>query len=369
MYRLRMDGRHGAFDPRYGYYLIERDAPDARILDWAELNGKFESNGGYSNRSRPFFEIRGIEWERALLLQPAWFPSEAAWRAAGAPKENVFGDGAYRMGTAYHDMSFTLAPGMTITRYWDNSARKFYVPAGEQTKREWPFLPSGRFYRVTESSHDGNWPKHDPNYALAKPYLATIPTNEGYPPDLAGGRTIGQAYGVMEYTPEVRATAGEGVVDLRSPYVLVDGTVEAPAGATLEIRTLAPKPRNAAEPDKWSAWEALAAGTAALGIHGKYRFQLRVRAPDRTKLKLKLYFETGIMSIPRLFAGKNTLRFRVADPTALQAEVTVVYRYETAAGEKTHRHVLRRAEFRGGEAVYTVDAPGLLRCRSVSISY
>jgi hypothetical protein len=106
-----------------------------------------------------------------------------------------------------------------------------------------------------------------------------------------------------------------------------------------------------------------------LGIHGKYRFQLRVRAPDRTKLKLKLYFETGIMSIPRLFAGKNTLRFRVADPTALQAEVTVVYRYETAAGEKTHRHVLRRAEFRGGEAVYTVDAPGLLRCRSVSISY
>ena len=35
MYRLRMDGRYGAFDPRYGYYLVERDAPDARVLDWA----------------------------------------------------------------------------------------------------------------------------------------------------------------------------------------------------------------------------------------------------------------------------------------------------------------------------------------------
>jgi len=52
MYRLRMDGRHGAFDPRYGYYLVERDAPDARVLDWAEINGKFEINRGYK-----FFQV------------------------------------------------------------------------------------------------------------------------------------------------------------------------------------------------------------------------------------------------------------------------------------------------------------------------
>lgn len=116
MYRLRMDGRHGAFDPRYGYYLIERDAPDARILDWSELTGKFEINRGYRHRVGPFFEIAGIEWERALLLRPAYFESEAVWRAAGAPKENVFGDGAYKMGTPLHDMTFAMQRGMTIER-------------------------------------------------------------------------------------------------------------------------------------------------------------------------------------------------------------------------------------------------------------
>jgi hypothetical protein len=369
MFRLRMDGRHGAFDPRYGYYLVESDAPGARILDWAELHGRFEINKGYTNRSRPFFEIAGLEWERALLLQPAYFASEAAWRAAGAPKESVFGDGAYRMGTVYHDMSFALAPGMTITRYWDNSARKFYVPAGAHTKREWPFLASGRFYRVTETSHGGNWPKHDPNYERARPYLATVPNGEGYPADLAGGRTIGQAYGVIEYAPEVRTTDGLGVVDVRSPFVLVDGTLDAPPGASVEIRTLAPKPRHAAEPDQWSAWEALPAGNASLAIHGKYRFELRVRGPDRVRLKMKLYFENGIMSIPPLFAGRNTLRFRIADAAALQGDVSVSYRYLTAAGERTQRQVLRRGDFRGVEAVYTVDSPGLLRCQSVSIAY
>ena len=33
LYRLRLGGHYAAFDPRYGYDLIERDSPDARILD------------------------------------------------------------------------------------------------------------------------------------------------------------------------------------------------------------------------------------------------------------------------------------------------------------------------------------------------
>jgi len=40
-------------------------------------------------------------------------------------------------------MDFTLWKGTTIERFWDNSARKFYRPAGKQTQREWPFLASG----------------------------------------------------------------------------------------------------------------------------------------------------------------------------------------------------------------------------------
>ena len=166
MYRLRLDGRYGAFDPRYGYYLIDRDAPEAQVLDWAAVgvDANILRNKTFRHRSRPFFEIFGREWERALLIQPAYFESEEAWRKAGAPKESVFGNSQYRMGTRLHDMNFRLPKGATIERFWDNSARKFYVPAGRHTEREFPFLPSGRFYRVTESSLEGNWPKYDPNH-------------------------------------------------------------------------------------------------------------------------------------------------------------------------------------------------------------
>lgn len=423
MFRLRLDGHFSAFDPRYGYYLLERDSPDARILDWAELNGKFETNKRYEHRVRPYFEVAGAEWERALLLHPAYFASESAWRAAGAPKEHVFGNGMYKIGTPLHDMTFTLKRGMTIERYWDNSARKFYVPAGKHTKREWPFLSSGRFYRVTETSHDGNWRQYDPNYQRARSYLATVPADEGYPSEVAGGRTIGQAYGVIDYAPRLADAAyldalenghtlvhsksaphlrpsspgagGEAVFDVRSPFILVDGALSAVLsgeGMEIAIRTLSPKPRSTAEPDHWSDWQTLVTGSGAkraqlgrsrfngrdVSIHGAYRFQLRVRVAENLKrkapvglsaLSLKLWFENGIMSIPPLFAGKNQLRFRTADPSALTAPITVVYKYESLSGEKIQRRLLRRGDFQNGEAAYAVDAPGLLRCRSVVISY
>lgn len=427
MYRLRLDGRYGAFDPRYGYYLVERDAPEARILDWAEVgvDENILRNQTFRHCSRPFFEILGREWERALLLQPAYFVSEEAWRKAGSPKEFVFGNSQYRMGTRLHDMDFRLPKGVLIERFWDNAERKFYVPAGRHTEREFPFLPSGRFYRVTETSLEGNWPKHDPNYEKARPYLATVPAGEGYPPELAGGRTIGQAWGSMRYQPDLRDSqflgvlepgsdlihsttapylrpsrpdaGGSAVLDFYSPYVLVDGTLAAelagPAtDVKLEIRTLRPKPGSEAEPDVWSPWQRLSSGFGApevelgrprfngqdVSIHGAYRFQVRLAVEPRAgraappgldALKLALYFENGIMSIPQIFAGSNTVRFRVRDSSLLRGPVRVTYRYETAAGDRVHTKVLRPSDFRGNEAVYRLDAPGLSRCKSVAVEY
>ena len=425
MYRLRMDGRYGAFDPRYGYYLVERDAPDTRVLDWDEVgkDENFHRNRTFLHRSRPFFEIAGLEWERALLLEPAYFESEKAWRAAGAPKEHVFGDSHYRIGTRFHDMSFTLLRGSTIERFWDNSARKFYVPAGPHTRREFPFLPSGRFYRVTVESHGGNWPRYDPNYRRAEPFLAAVPRDEGYPPDLAGGHTIGQAWGRLRYEPDLRKPefsdalapgsslihrpaapylrpwkaegGGQAVFDIRSPYVLVDGTLEAeltgPA-VRIELRTLEAKTSDASQPDVWSSWQTLAAGAGRrvlnigrarfngvdAGVHGVYRFQVRIAVepqPGRrahaglSALRLSLDFENGIMSLPRIFAGSNVIRFQVEDAGRLRGPVRVEYRYRTAAGEKTSSRTLQPGDFRGTEAVYVLNAPGLLRCDSVSVSY
>ncbi|MBK9167179.1 MAG: hypothetical protein IPM24_06910 [Bryobacterales bacterium] len=415
MYRLRLDGRYAAFDPRYGYYLVERDAPDARVLDWGEVAGNFERNRKFRHRSRPFFEIGGIEWERALLLHPRYFETEDAWRTAGAPIEYVFGNRQYEMGTRFHDMDFVLLRGMTIERFWDSRARQFYVPAGAHAKKELPFLPSGRFYRVTETSHGGNWPKWDPNHPRARAHLADIPRGEGYPDDLAGGRPIGQAYGVMTYdaplgkagaldavlpgatlvpvpdAPYLRpagTAAGEAVFDFRLPYVLVDGTLNAVlAGAAdrVEFRVQLAKARHAGEPDVWTDWQTLFHGhgshRADLGrarfngrdasVHGAYRFQVRVRAAQGgglSALSLRLFFENNIMTVPPLFAGRNAMRFRAT--VAPEAPVEVVYRYDTAArGPDKRRHRLRPEDFVGQEARFSVDAPGLVRCRSVSIRY
>ena len=54
------------------------------------------------------------------------------------------------------------------------------MPAGFNSKGEEPFLPSGRFYRVTETMLNGNWVKFDPNYQLAKAYVETVPSDQHY---------------------------------------------------------------------------------------------------------------------------------------------------------------------------------------------
>ena len=121
---------------------IDHDAPDARVLDWADIGDdeNIRKNQTYRNRSQPFFEFFGLEWERAFLINPRYYADEPSWIAAGKPVECVFGNGQYKPGTPFHDMDFRLAPGMKIERYWDNSARKFYVPAARvhQERRSLP---------------------------------------------------------------------------------------------------------------------------------------------------------------------------------------------------------------------------------------
>ena len=425
MYRLRLDGRYGAFDPRYGYYLVERDSPDARVLDWNEVgvDQNILRNRGYRYRSQPFFEYLGLEWERALLIQPAYYPTEEEWRKAGGTPECVFGNGMYEMGTRFHDMDFDLAKGMSIERFWNGNARSFYVPANPAASREEPFLLSGRFYRVTETMLDGNWPKFDPNYRWAEPYLARVPTDERYNRDVAGGRTLGQASGSLVYEPDLRETpelllpdttlvpsrgavllaprsqggAGQAAFDIRCPYVLVGGTLagelagDSADALKVELRVLQAKPRNESEPERWSAWDVVRQGpgqfTIPVGrerfngkdasIYGTYRFQVRVTVgsnPDRRKpaglsrLRISTAFENGIMSIPQIFAGRNVIHFKVRDASPIDGEVRVTYRYQTAAGEKENTRILRAADFSNGMANYTVDAPGLVRCNSLAIA-
>jgi hypothetical protein len=383
MYRLLLDGRYAAFDPRYGYYLVAGDSPDARVLDWDEVgvDDNIRRNKTFTHRSAPFFEFFGQEWERAFLIQPAYHRTEQEWVKAGKPVEVVFGNRQYRMGTPFHDMNFHLPPGSAVERFWDNSARKFYAPAGKHTHREEAFLPSGRFYRVTEAMLDGNWPKYDPNYEKAKPYLERVPLDEGYNEQVRGGRTIGQAWGRFTHEPPAgELSPAERVFDYYVPYVLVDGRLTG-AAETVEFRTLRAKATRRDEPDAWSAWDTVHQGpgkfSVELGrprfdgrrvsIHGVYRFQVRVRGANA--YRLETWFENNIMSLPRIFAGKNRVRFQVQDASQLRGPVEVIYRYRTAEGTQEHRRRIDPKEFRYNSAFYEIDAPGLVRCDSVAVRY
>lgn len=262
-------------------------------------------------------------------------------------------------------MDFQLLPGMTIERHWDNSARKFYVPTGPHTQKEEAFLPSGRFYRVTETMLEGNWAKYDPNYPKAKPYLASVPKNEGYNLDVRGGRTIGQAWGKITYQPDAQA-ARRGMIDIYSPFVLVDGWLK--TLAAVEIRTLRAKASSEAEPDAWSEWMAVQTGELK-AIKGVYRFQIRGAARSLRALELEAYFENGIMSILQIFAGRNTMHFQVRDAATITRPIMVTYRYQTADGERIHKRPLARSDFRADIADYEINAPGLERCNSLTIAY
>ncbi|MCP5120465.1 MAG: hypothetical protein GY953_57460, partial [bacterium] len=185
-----------------------------------------------------------------------------------------------------------------------------------------------------------------------------VPAGVGYSDDMEGGRSIGQAWGKITYEPEPGA-GNSAPIDFYSPYVLVDGTLEGKLalGAKVEMRTLQSKPRNARQPDVWSEWQMLATSPGGfsvplgrerfngkdVSIHGVYRFQLR--AAGASTLKLTAFFENGIMSIPQIFDGSNTIRFKVKDSAQVDGPIQVTYRYQTASGEKRHEKALKPSDF------------------------
>jgi hypothetical protein len=76
------------------------------------------------------------------------------------------------------------------------------------------------------------------------------------------------------------------------------------------------------------------------------------------------------MSIPQIFDGENTIRFKVDDPAQIKGDMLVKYLWETAEGEQSHEKLLSpRLFFKDNEAVYRFEAPGLERCKGLIISY
>ena len=267
--------------------------------------------------------------------------------------------------------------------------------------------------------------KNDPNFKWMKPYLTRVPVNLGYPEYLEADLSLGQAWGLFTYRPnlgrgdleEVKAEGsrlvssptspyirpagtegGEWILDFYSPYILVDGVIagEISGGknASVEVafRSLAPKPNSISQPDDWLPWRTLGdkpgrfsvtltradAAAGESSFHGTYRWQMKIRLAGGTgeqpvglsDLLVAAYFENGIMSIPQIFNGDNTIRFKVDDPGQVKGDIYVTHAWQTADGEKTQRQKIDREMFyQNSEAVYSIEAPGLVRCNSLVIAY
>ena len=426
MHRLRMDGRYGAFDARYGYYLIEKDSPDARILDWEEVGNDANvwANMKYKNRVKPFVEFPQHEFERVLWLEnKPIFKDQTAWEAAGSPPEVVFRDRVYKMGTHFHDMNFILPRGTTIERHWDNSMKKWYIPKS----RDFKYMPEGRFYRIGDEMAGGDGERNDPNWRWIEPYATEVPEGLGYPEYLEGQRTQGQAWGLISYYPdlgrgdlsEIKTSgdgletcssapyirpaqdggSGEWILEFYSPYVMVDGSImgELSGGKDDEVeiafRSQVAKRLNADEEDRWLPWVVVSdkAGSefrfnldradAAEGLstfHGAYKVQLRIRlkaagsaaSVGLNKLAFTAYFENGMMSIPQIFDGDNTVRFKVQDAKQVTSTLKVAYNWTTVDGKKqeTEINLIPEMFFKDNEAVFNISAPGLKRCNWMRMS-
>jgi len=426
MHRLRMDGYFGAFDARYGYYLLEKDAPDARILDWdgVGVDENVWANMTYENRARPFVEFPQKEFDRVLWVKPKKvFESQSAWEAAGREPEVVFRDRKYKMGTKFHKMDFELLRGMTLERFWDNSAKKWYVPKNRKDM----FLSEGRFYRIGASMVGGDGEKNDPNLRYMEPYFARVPSGVGYPAYLENDLSLGQAWGRVKYQPDLSRSdlkeafldgagldtasespflrpandggEGEWILEFASPYILVDGFIRGELlGSDSDVvevafRSQVPKRFDLSEPDKWKPWKVLTSkpGPFRVGLdradsaegsssfHGTYRYQVRFRfqsaaAASQVGLAdfgIVSFFENGIMSIPQIFAGENTVRFKVGDAAEIQSDIYVTYTWEDRVGQPgSHtKQITPELFFKENEAVYTIDAPELWRCNSLVVSY
>jgi len=426
IYRLRMDGYFGAFDARYGYYLLEKDTPDARILDWPEVGDdrNIWANMKFKNRCRPFFEFPQREFQNALNIKnKPLFVNEEAWRAAGAEPEINFRDRNYKMGTRFHDMRFSLPRGTTIERYWDNRMKKWYIPKANKDM----FLSEGRFYRIGASMVGADGEKNDPNWPRIKPYLTRVPEGLGYPGYLEGDLSLGQAWGRICYHPNLSRgdleevvvsgsrlthfpdapfirpakaeTPGEWTLEFYSPYILVDGLIRGVLAGTdndqmeIAFRSQVPKPRNVSEPDEWLPWKTITdkpgafmvtldrsdAAEGQSSFHGAYRYQIRLSLDSAANvptsfglndLEIVTYFENGIMSIPQIFDGQNTVRFKVDDPARVKGDINVTYTWQTEKGEESHiKKITPALFFKDNEAVYTIEAHGLTRTNSLIISY
>ncbi|MCE5271847.1 hypothetical protein LLH00_11270 [bacterium] len=425
MYRIRMEGRFGAFDARYGYYLLERDAPEARILDWEGVGDdrNVRANLGYRNRCRPFVEFPQHEFERLLWLKPKpMFQSEDAWRAAGGEPEVVFRDRQYRLGAPRHDMNFSLPRGATIERWWDNRMKKWYVPKADKDM----FLPEGRFYRIGASMTGADGEKNDPNYKLMRPYMTRVPSGLGYPSYLEGDLSLGQAWGKITYRPqlwrgdldEVKASGeglatyasapfirpaadggtGEWVLQFYSPYILVDGFV---AGTLvggkddkveLSLQSEAASPRGPVQEAEWLPWRSLAdkpgeflvtldrtdAAEGGSTFHGAYRYRLRLKlaaagqasAVGLSDLRIVTFFENGIMSLPQLFEGDNRVQFKVQDAAQVKGDILVTYLWSDSLGQRTDcKRLTPEMFFQDNRALYHIETPGLVRCDGLIVSY
>jgi hypothetical protein len=418
MCEVNWGGSWHAYDPLNGIFFVDSDSPTANVLSFAQIateDALLRKNATFANRSRPFFE-RVRSWdqpsERKDLLDIRGFAIDHnAWVAGGSDPHVVYGSHTEPLSRSYKDMNWRLPRGTTIERLWD-SGSNFYVPQvmatsystqGKHYRQAVEWGPSTTNWNAQEDAYNfpkcepylklANDPKEDYFYRMHTLFFSTGTstyrpdlTSEAYLDGVHGTPTLVRGATAPYLRPGAAGTPQSVVFKVVNPYILADGRIIADVAcgagdaATLSIST-----------DGGANWNQVASGAGSkdvnigksrfnatqMSVTGKYEFLLKFECRAGTNpstvgleaLRIDTVFDSSLMSLPRLVAGANTLRFKVSDSKAVAAPITVTYRWKTGTADATHTREIRPSDFAGNEATYQVQAPGLTRCVSYTVEY
>ena len=421
MCELKWNATWHAFDSLNGIYFIDSDSPTANVLSFAQIAAAndqlLKDNELYVNRCRPFFErVRSWtgagEWKMHLDITGG-YDNNAAWVAGGSDPNAVYATQSDPLTYTVSDMNWYLPRGITVDRLWD-SGTNFYVPQAQAAS----FGAQGRHYRqATEWGTDTtHWYATEDiyNFPKCEPYLKIITDPNPVESFFYNQHTLLFSTGTLTYNADLWSSAyldavqgTPTLVQAATPPYLRPSAVSTTQNVTFRIRcpfTLADATLSAKvicgtsdtavfklSADNGVTWDTVASGggtiSANIGksrfngtqqsVTGKYDFLVRFECDAATRvatvglcsLKIDCIFDSSIRSLPRIIAGTNTMRVKVADSAAVAAPINVVYRWKAGAADQSNTHKVLAADFAANVATYTFDAPGFTRCSSYTMTY
>lgn len=329
--------------------------------------------GGGAFRGKPVVSVRDLERDGNIILgklaapdrvKPQavdypWYPADVRARAmddlAGlftSTSNNYLYP--YRRYSSGHNMDFVLRPGEKLIRYFaPEEPGLFYLP-----------------YKF-DGKHWTEFPEEIAQYHIR--------TADG-PRSQKDGRLW--ATGRIEYTPPEIADKAVNVIDMPSPYVIIDAhfTIDAKlpsANSTLRVETstdggrswILSGQRTGPHQGDWTVEPAIIAKSAhgrLTAVSGSYGYKVRITKEDAQAVHIRaLHLVSRIQlnprTLPSIEPGENHFIYSSAAPVrrvAIPAPLAASPAHGFQLINQNAQEFLRPVNGQAGEIVYCLDADG-----------